>query len=110
MSARGVQSTFTGASLPFIMIMRILLLLALAALGAAGPPARAQARDPNAIALSAAMTMDQAVRMAEQRFKARVVRAESQQYDGRTIYILRLLNESGRVWTVRVDASSGSLL
>jgi uncharacterized membrane protein YkoI len=56
------------------------------------------------------MSMDQAVKMAEQRFKARVVRAESQQTGGHTIYVLRMLNESGRVWTVRVDASNGAVL
>jgi len=54
--------------------------------------------------------MDQAVKMAEQRFKARVVRAESQQNEGRTVYVLRMLNDSGRVWTVRVDASNGAVL
>ena len=54
--------------------------------------------------------MDQAVKMAEQRFKARVVRAEAQQNEGRTVYVLRMLNDSGRVWTVRVDASSGAVL
>ena len=92
--------------------MRILLFLALAAvLGAAGSPVWAQAGNPRPILLTAAaMSMEQAVKMAEQRFKARVVRAESQQDNGRTIYVLRLLNESGRVWTVRVDASSGTLL
>jgi len=26
------------------------------------------------------------------------------------VYLLRLLNDSGRVWTVRVDAVSGSVL
>jgi uncharacterized membrane protein YkoI len=56
------------------------------------------------------MSLDQAVKMAEQRFKARVVRAEAEQESGRTIYVLRLLNESGRVWTVRIDAASGALL
>lgn len=48
--------------------------------------------------------------MAEQRFKARVVRAEAQHDGEHTIYVLRMLNESGRVWTVRVDASSGAVL
>jgi uncharacterized membrane protein YkoI len=56
------------------------------------------------------VSMDQAVKMAEHRFKARVVRAESQVSDGRTVYVLRLLNDSGRVWTVRVDASNGMVL
>jgi uncharacterized membrane protein YkoI len=59
---------------------------------------------------SAGMSLDQAVSMVERRFKARVVRADARQEDGRTVYVLRLLNDSGRVWTVRVDASTGALL
>ena len=54
--------------------------------------------------------MDQAVKMAEQKFKARVVRAESQDEGGKTVYVLRLLNESGRVWTVKVDAATGTVI
>ena len=72
------------------------------------PPA---AREPAVIALTAAsMSMDQAVKLAEQRFHARVVKAETGQENGRTVYVLRLLNEAGRVWTVRVDAASGTFL
>lgn len=56
------------------------------------------------------MSMDQAVKMAEQRFKARVVRAETQREGIRTIYILKLLNDAGHVWTVRVDAANGAIL
>lgn len=59
---------------------------------------------------AAGMSMDQAVKMAEQRFNARVVRAETQRDGDRTIYILKLLNDAGRVWTVRVDAASGAIL
>jgi uncharacterized membrane protein YkoI len=59
---------------------------------------------------AANVSMEQAVKMAEQRFKAKVVRAETQHNEGRTVYVLRMLNESGRVWTVRVDASNGSVL
>jgi uncharacterized membrane protein YkoI len=68
---------------------------------------------PERIAISLAesrISMDQAVKMAEQKFKARVVKAESQDQDGKTIYVLRMLNDSGRVWTVRVDASTGSMI
>jgi uncharacterized membrane protein YkoI len=57
----------------------------------------------------AAVSMDQAVRMVEERFHARVVKAEAQKGDGRTVYVLRLLNDSGKVWTVRVDAADGSV-
>ena len=56
------------------------------------------------------MSMDQAVKMAEQRFHARVVKAEAEQENGHKVYVLRLLSEAGRVWTVRVDAASGALL
>jgi uncharacterized membrane protein YkoI len=54
--------------------------------------------------------MDQAVRMAEQRYHARVVKAEAQRDNGHMVYVLRLLNDAGRVWTVRVDAASGAVL
>jgi len=65
---------------------------------------------PIVLAASGGVSIDQAVKMAERRFKARVVRAESQQEGDRTVYILRLLNESGRVWIVRIDASNGAVL
>ena len=58
----------------------------------------------------ATLSMDQAVQMVEQRYHARVVRAQTQNEEGRTVYVLRLLNDSGKVWTVRVDAASGSVL
>jgi uncharacterized membrane protein YkoI len=38
------------------------------------------------------------------------VKAETERENGHTVYVLRLLNESGRVWTVRVDAANGALL
>ena len=56
------------------------------------------------------ISIEQAVKMAEQRFKARVVRAESQDEGGKTVYVLRMLNDSGRVWTVRVDAATGTVI
>jgi uncharacterized membrane protein YkoI len=62
-----------------------------------------------AAAPAANLSMEQAVKMVEKRFHARVVKAESQRDNGRTVYQLRLLNEAGRVWTVHVDAASGSV-
>ena len=59
---------------------------------------------------TSSVSMDQAVKMAEQRFKARVVRAETQHEGIHTIYILKLLNDAGHVWTVRVDATNGAIL
>jgi uncharacterized membrane protein YkoI len=58
---------------------------------------------------SAALSMDQAVRMVEQRYHARVVKAETSRDNGRTVYVLRLLSDSGRVWTVRVEAAGGAV-
>jgi uncharacterized membrane protein YkoI len=55
------------------------------------------------------ISLDQAVSMAERRFKARVVRTEVRNEGGRKVYVLRLLNDAGRVWTVRVDAATGSI-
>jgi uncharacterized membrane protein YkoI len=81
-----------------------------AALAFVVPVARAaEVSQPIAIAV-ASVSMEQAVKMAEQRFRAKVVRAETQHNEGRTVYVLRMLNESGHVWTVRVDASNGAVL
>jgi uncharacterized membrane protein YkoI len=79
-----------------------------AAMTAAVPAARAEER--HAVTLGSTISLEQAVKMAEQRFQARVVRAEAQQNGGNTIYVLRMLNDSGRVWIVRVDASNGAVL
>jgi uncharacterized membrane protein YkoI len=56
---------------------------------------------------SASVSLDQAVHMVEERYHARVVKTQTQTDDGRTVYVMRLLNDSGKVWTVRVDAASG---
>ena len=110
-----VQSAFTAAQVPFAMKMRPIpfaLVLAVATVLAAAMPAAVRAAEgqrPIAVA-AVSVSMEQAVKMAEQRFKARVVRAETQHDDGHIVYVLRMLNESGRVWTVRVDASNGALL
>ncbi len=55
------------------------------------------------------LSMDQAVRMVQERFHARVVKAETSKDNGRTVYVMRLLSDSGKVWTVRVNAADGAL-
>jgi len=114
-----VQSSFTGGPVLLTMKMRfspraLVLVAALVTamvivMAVAVPLVRAD-EDRHPITLSSTMSMDQAVKMAEQRFKARVVRAEAQRNGVNTIYVLRMLNESGRVWIVRVDASNGAVL
>jgi hypothetical protein len=53
------------------------------------------------------ISLDEAVRRAEAQYRAKVVRTDVQDEDGRTVYVLKLLSEDGRVITVRVDASTG---
>jgi uncharacterized membrane protein YkoI len=89
----------------------LLLILWLVVLGAGAEavraaPAQGTGRVPVA---GGAVSMDQAVKMVETRFRARVVKAETENDNGRVVYVLRLLSDSGKVWTVHVDAASGSL-
>ena len=53
------------------------------------------------------MSLDQAISSAERRYKARVVKANVETGGDRCVYVLRLLSDVGRVWTVRVDSRSG---
>lgn len=53
------------------------------------------------------ISLDQAIAIAERRYKARVVRASTSESEGRRYHVLRLLSEEGRVWTVRIDAATG---
>ena len=53
------------------------------------------------------ISLDEAVSRAERQYHARVVRTDVQDEDGRKVYVLKLLSEDGRVFTVRVDAQSG---
>ncbi len=81
--------------------------LAAASMGAAGtqtPPPRET--PPSVVRVS----MGQAVKMVEARYQARVVRADTRRQGGQVIYVMRLLDRHGRVFTVRVDAASGTIL
>jgi uncharacterized membrane protein YkoI len=87
--------------------------LALAAgslIGRAQAPAAGSRLAASQAAKGARLSMDQAVRLAQRRFKARVVRAETQTQGDRTIYVLRMLDGNGRVFAVRVDAASGAFI
>jgi uncharacterized membrane protein YkoI len=55
------------------------------------------------------ISLNEAVSRAEAQYKARVVRTDVVDEDGRKVYVLKLLSENGRVHTVRVDASSGRM-
>jgi uncharacterized membrane protein YkoI len=74
------------------------------------PAAPSQAVILRPAARHASLSLSQAVRMAQRRYRARVVRAETQTQGDRTIYVLRMLDDTGRVFAVRVDAASGSVI
>lgn len=75
----------------------------------AGTSADATARGAWRLA-QGGLSLDEIVARIEQRYKARVVRIETRQENGRTVYELRLLNANGKVWSIRVDADSGAVL
>ena len=72
-----------------------------------GAAAREQARAPEV--MRDGISLDDAVRQAEQQYRARVVRTDVQDEDGRKVYVLKLLSEDGRVITVRIDAATGRM-
>jgi uncharacterized membrane protein YkoI len=55
------------------------------------------------------ISLDEAVRRAEAQYRAKVVRTDVQDEDGRKVYVLKLLSEDGRVVTVRIDAATGRM-
>lgn len=55
------------------------------------------------------LSLDEAVQRAQRRYNARAVKAEVSGDGERRVYVIRLMNDSGRVWTVRVDAQSGNM-
>lgn len=89
----------------------LLALLALVAPGAYAQPLPPETLlEQIILAAAGRMSLDEAIEMVQRRFNARVVRAETKEHKGRVVYKLRLLDEgSGRVWTVEVDAETGSL-
>jgi hypothetical protein len=74
-----------------------------------GPrPAGTAAPEQTVVAVARdGISLDEAVSRAERQYRARVVRTDVQDEDGRKVYVLKLLSEDGRVFTVRVDAQSG---
>ncbi len=72
-----------------------------------GAAAREQQRAPEI--LRDGISLDEAVRRAESQYRARVVRTDVQDEDGRKVYVLKLLSEDGRVITVRIDAATGRM-
>ncbi len=55
------------------------------------------------------VTLDAAVALVQNRFRAKAVKTETVNERGHRVYYIRLLNAAGRVWTVRVDAETGNI-
>jgi uncharacterized membrane protein YkoI len=55
------------------------------------------------------VSLDQAVSMAESRFRAKAVKAQPAVSGDRLVYHIRLLNSDGKVWTVQVDSETGQM-
>jgi uncharacterized membrane protein YkoI len=55
------------------------------------------------------VSLDQAVNMAESRYRAKAVKAQQSVSGDRLVYNIRLLSGDGKVWTVQVDAQTGQM-
>ncbi|MGH8176632.1 MAG: PepSY domain-containing protein [Steroidobacter sp.] len=55
------------------------------------------------------MSLDQAVEMAQRRYRARAVKAETVSQGDRRVHKIRLLSPEGKVWNVLVDAQTGAM-
>jgi hypothetical protein len=64
---------------------------------------------PPVLVVPVPVSLEEAVRRVQERYNGKVVRTETVQEDGHTVYILRVLSDTGHVWTVRVDAEDGSI-
>lgn len=103
------------------MIRHHILIIGLVALGLGAHPAAPVIPDAGAQGLRdrraaddgriepGGYSLDDAVALAQSRFRAKVVKAETVAEDGRRVHHIRLLNDQGRVWTVRIDAETGRL-
>jgi len=98
----------------FLLSLAFALGATLASTGAPADPDRHQGnahseRPHQRQASAPGISLDAAVRQAERKYQARVIRAETRTaQDGRIVHVLRLLSEDGRVWTVKIDAASGA--
>ena len=53
------------------------------------------------------MSLNEAVAQAKRSFPGRVLRAETQSRGDRRVHVVRILNEQGKVRTLRFDADTG---
>jgi Peptidase propeptide and YPEB domain len=111
MMRRGVNISPVARTLPAMRLRLLATLLLLSQVTFVSQPVQAQnlvdPRGRDHANQSGGMSLDEAVRMVESRYRARAVRAETVNSGGRRVHEIRLLNSEGRVWKVRVDAETG---
>jgi len=110
--AAGSDISPAARTLPLMCLRLIAVLFLLCAqVTVFSPPLEAQnlvdPRSRDRQNQSGGMSLDEAVRMVESRYRARAVKAETVNSGGRRVHEIRLLNAEGRVWKVRVDAETG---
>ncbi|HEU4600923.1 MAG TPA: PepSY domain-containing protein [Steroidobacteraceae bacterium] len=88
---------------------RHLLLILFAVLSCANLSVRADDLVDRRQFSPSSISLDQAVEMAQARFRAKAIKAETVNSGGRRVHQIRLLSPDGKVWTVRVDAQSGNM-
>ncbi|MEZ5474757.1 MAG: PepSY domain-containing protein [Steroidobacteraceae bacterium] len=101
------------ANLPAVLALSAAVLAPVAATSAPLKVAVGNAISPHtppAASYAEGISIDQAIKRAERQYRARVVRAETTEQEGRVVYVLRLLSDDGRVFVVRVAAASGAVL
>jgi uncharacterized membrane protein YkoI len=88
----------------------LVLLSLLAAVPTAGAQELIDRRQRNEYRIEpSGVSLDQAVEMAQRRYRAKAVRAETVRNGERRVHQIRLLGADGKVWNVRVDAESGAM-
>ena len=60
-------------------------------------------------AAQSGISLDQAVKMAQKRYRSKDVKAETVDDGGRRVHRIRLLSAEGMVRTVHVDAQTGAM-
>lgn len=102
-----------------LLALGVCLCLALPALalddkGEKGDKGRSRKSEPPAFGIRqparGGASVDRIVERIERQHRARVVRIDEAESNGRHVYVLRLLSDEGRVWTVRVDSETGGVL
>ena len=89
----------------------LILLAALAAVPTVGAQELIDRRQRKEYRIEpAGVSLDQAVEMAQRRYRAKAVKAETVRSGDKRIHQIRLLSADGsKVWNVRVDAESGAM-